>query len=187
MRKVAVATLRRPCGGHPQISGLSGVKAVKRISHWCVAPLFFVCIFAATASQAQGARQDAEIIVPDRSQQTYETWGFAPAVKIDGVIYVSGVISVLQGDGSYEERYGRGFVSAMKRIESILAEAGASMDDIVEFTTFHTDLQRQLQTAVKVRLENMNPPHPAWTAVGTTALASPDGMTEIKVIAHVNE
>ena len=33
-------------------------------------------------------------------------------------------------------------------------------------------------------MEVMNEPHPAWTAVGTTALAIPDGVTEIKVIAH---
>jgi len=139
------------------------------------------------ACVAEGARQNAEIIVPERSQHTYDTWAFAPAVKIDGVIYVSGVISGLEGEGTYEERYGRGFISALKRIESILVEAGASMDDIVEFTTFHTDIARQLETAVNVRKENMIPPHPAWTAVGTSGLASPTGMTEIKVIAHVSD
>jgi enamine deaminase RidA (YjgF/YER057c/UK114 family) len=138
-------------------------------------------------TNAQGARQDAEIIVPAAAQQSYESWGFAPAIKVGNTIYVSGVISGLDGEGTYEERYARGFVRALKRIEEVLAAAGADLDDIVEFTTFHTDLQRQLETAVKVRMENMNPPHPAWTAVGTTALASPDGMTEIKVIAHVSE
>jgi hypothetical protein len=29
----------------------------------------------------------------------------------------------------------------------------------------------------------MSPPHPAWAAVGTTALATADGVTEIKVVA----
>lgn len=146
-----------------------------------------LALLATTNGFAQGARQDAEIIVPSSSQQSYETWGFAPAVKIENTIYVSGVISGLEGEGSYEERYARGFITALKSIESILNEAGASLDDIVEFTTFHTDLQRQLQTAIRVRMENMNKPHPAWTAVGTTALASPDGMTEIKVIAHLSD
>jgi hypothetical protein len=31
----------------------------------------------------------------------------------------------------------------------------------------------------------MRPPHPAWTAVGTTALASPDGVTEVRVTAKL--
>lgn len=144
--------------------------------------LFFL---GSMASNAQGTRQEAEIIVPANWQQTYDTWGYAPAVQIENTVYVSGVVSVLEGEGTYEERYARGFVTALNTIESILTEAGAGLDDIVEFTTFHTDLQRQLQTAIKTRMENMNAPHPAWTAVGTSALASPDGVTEIKVIAHL--
>ncbi len=155
----------------------------RRIYTAITAASFF---FGSATAFAEGTRQKADIVVPDEWRQTYETWGFAPAVKIDNVIYVSGVVARLEGEGTYEERYGRGFITALKVIESVLAEAGAGMDDIVEFTTFHTDLQRQLETAVKVRMENMNPPHPAWTAVGTTALASADGTTEIKVIAHVD-
>lgn len=61
--------------------------------------------------------------------------------------------------------------------------AAASLDDVIEIASFHTDLQRQLEVAVKARMEIMSPPHPAWTAVGTTALATPDGVTESKVVA----
>jgi enamine deaminase RidA (YjgF/YER057c/UK114 family) len=31
----------------------------------------------------------------------------------------------------------------------------------------------------------MPPPHPAWTAVGTTGLALDTGVVEIQAIAHV--
>jgi enamine deaminase RidA (YjgF/YER057c/UK114 family) len=134
---------------------------------------------------ADGGRQTAEVIVPDSARLSYENWGYAPAVKVGNTIYVSGVVSLLEGDGSYEERYARGFKTALAWIEEILNEAGASLDDVVEITSFHTDLQRQLETAVKARMEVMALPHPAWTAVGTTALATPDGVTEIKVIAYV--
>jgi hypothetical protein len=34
-------------------------------------------------------------------------------------------------------------------------------------------------------MEVMCPPHPSWTAVGTTALAAPDGVTEIRVVAKL--
>lgn len=141
---------------------------------------------AVVASNADGSRQRAQIIVPEESRPIYEAWGFAPAVRIDNVIYVSGVVAVLEGEGSYEERYARGLVRAFASIDAVLKEAGSSLDDVVDITTFHTDLQRQLQTAVKIRMQAMKPPHPAWTAVGTTALAIPDGVTEIKVIAHVS-
>jgi enamine deaminase RidA (YjgF/YER057c/UK114 family) len=134
---------------------------------------------------AQGSRQKAEIVVPEDARSSYENWGYAPAVKIGNTIYVSGVVSYLEGEGSYEERYARGFKTALNWIEKILNEAGASLDDVVDIISFHTDLQRQLEVAIKARMEAMSPPHPAWTAVGTTALASPDGVTEIKVVAYV--
>ena len=145
-----------------------------------------VCL-ASTSSLADGGRQKATIIVPEGSKQTYESWGFAPAVKVGDTVYVSGVVAGLQGEGSYEERYARGFKSALEYIETVLHEAGADLDDVIELTTFHTDLQRQLEVAIAVRMEEMRPPHPAWTAVGTTALAVPDGVTEIKVIAYVGD
>ena len=132
---------------------------------------------------AEGGRQKAEIIIPDEARSSYENWGYAPAVKVGNTIYVSGVVSFLEGEGSYEERYARGFKTALTWIEKVLNEAGASLDDVVDITSFHTDLQRQLDVAIKVRMEAMALPHPSWTAVGTTALATPDGVTEIKVVA----
>lgn len=135
---------------------------------------------------ADGGRQKAEVFVPEEARWSYENWGYAPAIKVGNTIYVSGVVSFLEGEGTYEERYARGFKTALDWIDKVLNEAGASLDDVVDITSFHTDLQRQLEVAVKARMEAMSPPHPAWTAVGTTALASPDGVTEIKVVAYTN-
>jgi enamine deaminase RidA (YjgF/YER057c/UK114 family) len=135
-----------------------------------------------------GARQQSTVVVPTAMKAAYENWGYAPAIVTrDGTIYVSGVVSGLHGTGSYEERYAAGFERALDAIGRVLKEAGASLDDVVDITTYHTDLARQLDTAVKVRMKKMNPPHPAWTAVGTSALAMPDGQTEIRVIAKRRE
>lgn len=153
--------------------------------HMKVLALILTTILVSTfPAHADGARQDANVIIPEGWQSTYEQWGFAPAVEVDGVIYASGVISMLEGEGSYEERYGRGFETALRTIEATLKHAGASLDDVVEITTFHTDIARQIETAAAVRRRVMTEPHPAWTAVGTTGLAVANGQTEIKVIAH---
>jgi enamine deaminase RidA (YjgF/YER057c/UK114 family) len=56
---------------------------------------------------------------------------------------------------------------------------------VIDITSYHTDLARQIESAVKARMEVMRPPHPSWTAVGTTALAAPDGVTEIRVVAKL--
>ncbi len=150
-------------------------------------PLFGTLVLLALSFPvfAEGGRQAAEVFVPEEAKSSYENWGYAPAIKVGNTIYVSGVVSRLEGEGSYEERYARGFKSALDWIEKVLNEAGASLDDVVDITSYHTDLQRQLETAVKARMEVMSPPHPAWTAVGTTALATPDGQTEIRVVAYV--
>lgn len=65
--------------------------------------------------------------------------------------------------------------AALGWIVKALNEAGASLDDLLEITSYHTDLQRQLEETVKTRMKAMSLPHPTWTAVGTTALALPDG------------
>lgn len=145
-----------------------------------------IILLAAAAVHAEGSRQTATIIVPPDAKSSYDNWGYAPAVRSGNTIYVSGVVAYLEGEGTYEERYARGFLTALRWIEAVLAEGGADLDDIIDITSFHTDLQRQLQTAIKVRMDNMALPHPAWTAVGTTALASPDGVTEIKVVAVID-
>lgn len=134
---------------------------------------------------AEGSRQAAEIVIPERAKPYYEDAGYAPAIRVGNTLYVSGIVISLRGEGSYEERYARGYREALEWLGEVLAEAGASMDDVIDITTFHTDLQRQLDTAVEVNKEIMGLPHPAWTAVGTTALASPDGVTEIKVVAYL--
>jgi enamine deaminase RidA (YjgF/YER057c/UK114 family) len=150
-----------------------------------------VAVLAAPGARPQdkprdGARQQSRVIVPDKYRSLYESWGFAPAIVTrDGTIYVSGVVSRLEGEGTYEARYAAGLKKAIQRIEELLAVAGATLDDVIDITSYHTDLARQLETAVKARKEVMRPPHPSWTAVGTTALASPDGVTEVRVIAKL--
>jgi len=130
---------------------------------------------------ADGSRQAAKPIIPEGWEGVYESMGFAPALRVGDTIYVSGLIARLRGEGTYAERYASGLRSLFVTLEKILTKEGATLDDVVELTSFHTDLPRQLETILAVRKEMMpGLPHPAWTAVGTTALASPDGQTEIK-------
>lgn len=145
-------------------------------------------LLSATAAYADGARQKADVIVPEYWQEFYDNWGFAPAIKAtDGTVYVSGVIAFLEGEGTYEERYERGVRTALGHIKEIMEHAGGSMDDVVEMTSFHMELAHQVGVLSKVRQDVFAKPHGAWTAVGTTALALPGGVTEIKVTAKVSK
>ena len=131
----------------------------------------------------QSARERAEIIIPEGWQQVYENWQFAPALKIDNRIYVSGVVSA-PVEGDLEAGYRR----AWQAIDGILKQAGArGLDDIVEMTTFHTDIAGHLPGFAEVKKEFIKAPYPSWTAIGTTGLAVPEGVVEIKVIAHLKQ
>lgn len=144
-------------------------------------------ILLSTTAYAQGSRQDAVPLIPDNWRGIYEEYGFSPALKVGDTIYVSGMIVRLQGEGTYQEQYANGIRAIFSLLEKLLAEEGATLDDIVEMTSFHTDLPRQMQTILAVRKELMNEPHPAWTAVGTTALAVPEGQTEIKFTVKLRQ
>ncbi len=140
----------------------------------------FVGISLPVAADGHKARERAEIIIPDGWEEIYEDWKFAPALKIDNRIYVSGVVAAPQ-DGDLMAGYRR----AWQTIEATLAKAGASLDDIVEMTTFHTNLSEHLTGFSEVKDEFIKAPYPSWTGIGISELAVPTGIVEIKVIAHV--
>jgi enamine deaminase RidA (YjgF/YER057c/UK114 family) len=64
---------------------------------------------------------------------------------------------------------------AFERIGEILKNAGASWDDVVEITSFHTDLTIQMPAIVAVKNNYVKPPFPAWTAIQVSRLIPTNG------------
>jgi len=116
-------------------------------------------------------------IIPADQQKTYDNFHFAPAVVAGNRLYASGVI------GAGKEPKAQ-FVSAFEGVRNVLNEAGYDLSDIVEMTTYHVDMSKHLQTFMGVKDEFIKDPYPAWTAIGTTELAMPDGLVEIRVTAE---
>ena len=77
------------------------------------------------------------------------------------------------------------FTQAFEHVKTTLEAAGATMDDIVDMTTYHVDLQKNIATFMKVKARYLKSPFPAWTAIGISELAFPGGMVEIKVTARL--
>lgn len=74
---------------------------------------------------------------------------------------------------------------AFDNLRSVLEAAGASLDDIVDMTSFRTDPEAQFPTVMEAKARAFpEKPYPNWTAVGVTWLAGFD--FEIKVIANLN-
>lgn len=124
-----------------------------------------------------------EIILPDANRRAYDNFHFAPAVRANGLVLLSGQIGVdargLVPDSPAEE-----FRNAWRAVGAILAEAGLSFDDVIEYTTFHVGLQNHLTTFMAVRDEFIAAPWPAWTAIGISELAVPGARVEIRVTAR---
>ena len=130
------------------------------------------------------ARNEAKILMSDNpTLLKYEQeWGFADAVMTGDTLYLSGVVAGLRdGETDMEAAYARAF----ERIGETLRRAGASWDDVVDITSFHTDLTAQMPAIVAVKNRYVKAPFPAWTAIQVVRLIPPNGITEIKVTAKL--
>ncbi len=107
--------------------------------------------------------------------------GYSDAVIVGDIIYMSGVVAVPQ-EG--EANMVPAFTRAFDQLGKTLARAGAGWDDVVEFSTFHTNLAEQLDEFVEVKNRYVKAPFPAWTALGVSSLYEPAALVEIKIIAR---
>jgi enamine deaminase RidA (YjgF/YER057c/UK114 family) len=79
-----------------------------------------------------------------------------------------------------------GYARAFQEIGESLKSEGASWEDVIDITTFHTDLTTQMPAIVAVKNRYIKPPFPAWTAIQVARLIPTIGITEIKIVAKVS-
>lgn len=126
---------------------------------------------------------EREAIIPAGMEAVYEKIRYAPAVKVGNTIYVSGQIGRDMAMQLVEGREAQ-IVQAFENLKLVLTTAGASLSDVVDLTTFHTDM-RDLPLFMQVRDRYLTThPLPAWTAVGAHMLGGAAGyIVEIKAVA----
>ena len=124
-------------------------------------------------------------IIPASMQGFYDSYHFAPAVIDGDHLRCSGVIGVNPADGSVPDDPAAQFTKAFDNLAEVLEAGGVGFDAITEMTTFHVDLQQHLGAFMEVKDKYIKDPYPAWTAIGTTELAIPGGLVEIRVTARV--
>lgn len=142
-------------------------------------------LLAATATPAlAGARQEARTVMPENpeARKFLEEWGFSDAIVTGDTVYLSGVVVGLRaGETDLPAAYTRVF----DHLGTILKRAGASWDDVVDITSYHTDLTTQMPAMVAVKNRYVKAPFPAWTAIGVSRLVPDRGLTEIKLVAKL--
>ncbi|ONN64500.1 MULTISPECIES: RidA family protein [Herbaspirillum] len=128
---------------------------------------------------------ERQAIIPKGMEDVYEKIGYAPGVLVGSTLYVSGQIGRNHAMQLVEPREAQ-IVQAFENLKQVLETAGGTLDDIVDLTSFHTDM-RDLPLFIKVRNRYLTRyPLPAWTAIGAHMLGGAPGyIVEIKAVAHL--
>ncbi|MBP0620908.1 RidA family protein [Cupriavidus consociatus] len=121
-------------------------------------------------------------ITPPAFQAWYDTYHFSPATRVGDRIWVSGQVGMTP-DGRIGEDIQAQARIAFESLKVVLEAAGASLADVVELMTFHTDLRGEVEGFAAVKDEYFPNRYPSWTGVGVTQLALPELRVEIRVVA----
>ncbi len=114
-------------------------------------------------------------------------YGYSQAVKVGDTIYLSGQVSHddkgnVLGEGNMEVQ----MRAAYANVEKVLAQYGASMDNVVDEILFVTDMDAAFAARVKMKQEVFSgSPVLGSTIVQIQRLAFPQLMIEIRCIARV--
>lgn len=108
---------------------------------------------------------------------------FSMGVQVGDTIYVSGHVSQdangnVIGEGDMAAQTRQVFAS----IEAVLAEAGATMEDVVKITTYITDMTRYGEFSA-VRAEVFPNAGMASATVACSELVRPEFLVEVETIA----
>jgi len=127
--------------------------------------------------------KERKAVVPAGMEAVYERIRYAPAVKVGNTIYVSGQVGRDEKMQLVEGREAQ-TVQAFENLKKVLEAAGASLSDVVDLTTFHTDM-RDLPLFLEIRDRYLTThPMPAWTAIGAHMLGGTAGyIVAIKAVA----
>jgi enamine deaminase RidA (YjgF/YER057c/UK114 family) len=135
------------------------------------------------AAAGAQARTDQSVLMSthEQARADQERFGYSDAVVAGDLIFLSGIVAgQAPGETSLTPAYERVF----RIIGRILERAGAGYGDIVDVTTFHTDITAQIQAYSEVQKRFLGSPPPAWTAIDIDRLLPDGGITEVKIVAR---
>ena len=110
-------------------------------------------------------------------------YAISPAWQVGDLLFLSGQAAIdeqgeIVGAGDFDAQLRQVFAN----IDRVIRAAGSSRDQIIKVTIYLTDMAN-FPKIVAARKKNFTPPYPADTTVEVKALALPELMVEIDVIA----
>ncbi len=124
-----------------------------------------------------------DVVFPAGRQALYERNRYSPAVRANGLLFVSGQVGS-RPDGSPEPDLQAQVRLAFQNLNAVLAAAGCTFADVVDVTVFIVDPERHFDAIWQVLPEFWGEaPYPTLTGVGVTWRYG--FQFEIKVIAKL--
>jgi enamine deaminase RidA (YjgF/YER057c/UK114 family) len=124
-----------------------------------------------------------EVVVPPGMEAQFDKFHYAPAVKANGLLFVSGQVGRDEAKMEILEGAEAQIAQAFENLGRVLAAAGCGFGDVVELISYHTDIKAQMRAFLAVKEKHFPRDYPAWTALGVAALAHPKILVEIKCTA----
>jgi enamine deaminase RidA (YjgF/YER057c/UK114 family) len=128
---------------------------------------------------------EPKAVIPARMRRIPDELGYSPGLIAEGrFLFIAGQLG-RDDDLNVIADAEAQFTRAWQNVLDILVEAGATVRDIVDVTTFHVDMRAHRDTYRRVRERVMQGHRPPWTAIGVTELSRPGLLVEIKCIARL--
>ena len=122
------------------------------------------------------------LVNPPGTERIYENWKFSQAVRVGDTVWVSGQVGA--GREGVPEKIEDQARIAFASLGRVLEASGATLGDVVELVTYHTDMS-EMAGVSSVKSEFFPKDYPAWTAVGVTGLALAGLRLEVKATAVI--
>ena len=114
-------------------------------------------------------------------QELYERNRYSPAVRANGLLFVSGQVGV-GADGQAADGIEAQTRTAVENLKRVLSAAGMTLDDVAKYTFFLTD-PADAQGFAEGAVEMLQNPPAAVTMIFVSALAAPNLKVEIECVA----
>lgn len=122
----------------------------------------------------------------DGYRAAFEKYGFSPAVKSKGFLFISGQVGA-RPDGTAPESVADQTEWALKRVEELLRIAGLGLEDLVDVTSYHVDIENTLPDFMEAKRRYIKAPYPAWSIIGISGLSRPELKVEIRAVAALRD
>ena len=125
-------------------------------------------------------------VVPAGTEMCVNDYNFSPAVRSGDLLIISGQLGFKE-DMTLPTDAATQIAQALGALAYILDSEGLTVANLISIDSFHVgDMHEHFELMVgelgKVFGEG---PYPSWTAVGTTGLALPEAVVEIKAMARI--